>query len=198
MLEHFFGSRTRFKLLQIFFRSPNKSFFVRELARLAGTQLNGVRRELEHLQGWGIIAAVELSDSITNEGGTERSKYYQVRANSLLFPELKALLLKAELLEEREFVEIIKKRAGVLKLFILTGMFTGATDADTDILLVGKVKPVAMARIIKDYEAELGRTVRYTIMENQEFQSRREIGDKFLYRIFEARHLSVVDEYGIN
>ncbi|MSU75203.1 MAG: hypothetical protein EXS55_01670 [Candidatus Magasanikbacteria bacterium] len=198
MLEHFFGSRTRFKLLQIFFRSPTKSFYVRELARLAGTQLNGVRRELANLENLGLIAPVEVNDSLPGAGGTERSKYFRVCTDSLLFPELKSLLLKAELLEEREFVELIKKRGGDIALFMLTGIFTQENEIETDILIVGKIKPQSVARIIKDYENELGRTVRYTVMDEKEFQSRREIGDKFLYRIFEARHLNVIDEYGIN
>lgn len=194
MLEHFFGSATRVKILQIFFRSPERAFYVRELSRLIDTQLNGVRREIANLEMLGLLEHVAASEAQATELGTERSKYYQLKTDSLLFPELKALLLKAELLEEQALIEAIKNRGGVIKLLILTGSFTGAPDSETDLLLVGECKPLVMAKLIRDYEEDLGRPIRYTIMDEKEFKDRREIGDKFIYGVFESRHITAVDQ----
>ncbi len=194
MLEHFFGSKTRVKLLNIFFRSPAKSFYVRELARLAETQLNAVRRELANLVSIGLVAPVAAPGKGGETAGTERSKFYQLRSDSLLFPELKALLLKAQILEEQHLIETVKRRAGRISLFILTGFFTNEPDVETDMLIVGAVKPVVIATLIKSYEREAGRSVRYTLMDSREFRERHELGDKFLYSIFEARHITAVDE----
>ncbi len=193
MLEHLFGSKTRVKLLNIFFREPERAFFVRELNRLAGLQLHTVRRELSNLEAMGVVGQVEGKISGKHTVGTERSKYYKLITESLLFPELKALLLKAQVMEEQALIDIIKEKGGDVKLFILTGFFTNESEVETDIMLVGAIKPMVIAKIIRDYEKESQRSIRYTILTEAEFRERHEIGDKFLYSIFEAKHITAID-----
>ena len=195
MIEHLIGSRTRIKLLQVFFRNPERAFFVRELSRLLETQINAVRRELANLEKIGLITQVEAGHSEMEEVGTERSKYYKISKDFLLFAELKALLLKSQMLEEQEFVEAIKKRAGTVHFLLLTGIFTNDTDAPTDILIAGDVKAVQMAKLIREFEKMLGKPIRYTVMSDKEFAERREMGDRFMYSVFEAKNIITVDEY---
>ncbi len=197
MLEHFFGSKTRLRLLKLFFRSPEHSFFVRELARLAGTQLHAVRRELSNLQKLKIIRQVTAHDSGEELEGTERSKYFQLDHDGALREELAALLNKAEVLEEHELVEKIRSEGGKLKLFILTGIFTGEKNINTDIFIVGKLKPLVLSKLIKRYENDLGKAIRYTFMSEEEFKDRRQIGDRFLYSVLEAKHEFVINEYNL-
>lgn len=193
MLEQLFGSRTRAKLLHIFFHNPEQSFYVRELARVAGIQLNGIRRELANLESMGVVAAGKKEEG-SSGFGLARSRYYKLNGASLLYHELKALIFKARMLEEQELVEILKQKAGRLSLFLLTGVFTESKDAETDILLVGSIKPMVVARLMNDFEKKLGRAVRYTVMNDKEFRERNEIGDKFLYSIFEGKNIVIVDE----
>lgn len=193
MLEHLFGSTTRVKLLQLFFSSPQRSFFMRELARLTEVQLNAVRRELANLEKLQIIIPAKAGESAVEEVGTERSKYYKLNLKFFLFEELKALLVKAKVLEEQSFIDDILKRGGNIKLFLLSGSFVGDDDAPTDMLIVGDVKNSVLSRQIRDLEKFLGRQLRYTIMEEKEFLDRREIGDKFLYSIFEAKNTVIAD-----
>jgi len=55
MLEQLFGSKSRVKILRVFFNNPEESFFVRELTRLTKTHLNSIRRELKNLYKLGIL-----------------------------------------------------------------------------------------------------------------------------------------------
>lgn len=198
MLEHLFGSTTRLKLLQIFFREPDKASYMRELARSSGTQLNAVRRELLKLEMIGLVKEVKVNLDEVREIGTERSKYYKIQKDSLLYADLKNLLLKSREMEDEELITNLKKRSGKLRFMILTGFFTGEPEVNTDILLVGDIRPLAVARLMKDYEKSAGKSLRYTIMSEKEFQERREIGDRFLYALFEGKHLVPVDEYHIS
>lgn len=198
MLEHLFGSKTRVKLLQIFFGSPGRPFFGRELSRLSGTQLNAVRREIANLAALQIIAPKTQVEVGAVELGHERSKFFQLNMGCLLYPELRELLLKAAVIEEEAFVQSIQERAGKISLLLLTGLFTSETDVDTDLLIVGSVKPKVLAKLIKAYEKDSGRSLRYTIMDPKEFKERRSIGDKFLYRIFEAKHTLPIDEFELS
>lgn len=195
MLEQLFGSKTRIKLLHIFFHSPERPFYVRELARLAESQLNAVRRELSNLEKVGLIMPTVVDSEEAQEGtGTGRSKYYRLDAGCLLHSELKALLFKAQILYERELIEVLKTKAGKVKMLLFTGCFTDAKNAETDILLVGEVRPTLVSKLVADFEKKLSKSLRYTIMSEKELNDRREIGDKFLYSIFEAKHIMVVDE----
>ncbi|OGH84110.1 MAG: hypothetical protein A2261_00585 [Candidatus Magasanikbacteria bacterium RIFOXYA2_FULL_44_8] len=196
MLEHLFGSKTRVKLLQILFRHPERILYVRELARLVNVQMNAVRRELANLETIGIIVQVEAKNA--SEGtGTERSKYYKLNQACLMYHELKALLVKSQILEEQELVHRIKEKSGQIDLLLLTGVFTNIDDSGTDMLLVGNIKTGTLEKIIKEYEANSSTSIRYTVMDKKEFVERREIGDKFLYHVLESKHVMVVDNYQI-
>ena len=174
---------------------------MRELARLTNVHLNAIRRELANLEALGIIASLsaeQVSPSATAAGGgSERAKYFQLNSTSLLYSELAALLLKAQVVEEQELISALKKRGGKIKLFTLTGVFTGAADVSTDLLLVGDLKPLVIARLIRAYEQNNGKTIRYTLLSEREFRERREIGDKFLYSVFESRQVSVINHYNL-
>src|SRR5947209_1288495 len=68
MFEQLFGSKTRVKLLQLFYSNPNRAFYVREITRKINEQINSVRRELSNLMSIGIIT----SDA------TQNRLYYEV------------------------------------------------------------------------------------------------------------------------
>src|SRR5690606_34249020 len=73
MAEQLFGSKTRVKLLQLFYSNPNRAFYVREITRTIDEQINSVRRELANLLSIGIIK----SDTNNNRLYYEVNQDYQ-------------------------------------------------------------------------------------------------------------------------
>lgn len=195
MLEHLFGSKTRLKLLQLFLANPGKSFYVRELARLIGVQLNAVRREIMNLERVGLIA--QARPKTREFESTERCKFYELDTTSMLYPEFKELLNKVQIIEEREFVNELKKRAGKIKFLMLTGFFTEDNKAESDLLIVGNLKGAIVSKIVREFEKNIGRELRYTMMSESEFHDRREVGDRFLYSLLEAKNIIAIDEYRV-
>ena len=55
MLKQLFTSQVRVKLLQTFVENPGEEFFIRQLTRDLGEQINSIRRELENLRKIGIL-----------------------------------------------------------------------------------------------------------------------------------------------
>ena len=55
MLGKLFGSNTRVKILKLFLFNFYKKYYIRQLARDLGLQLNSVRRELENLEKFGLL-----------------------------------------------------------------------------------------------------------------------------------------------
>ncbi|HLC89605.1 MAG TPA: hypothetical protein VJG65_01450 [Patescibacteria group bacterium] len=199
MLEQLFGSTTRVNLLRIFLNNPSQPYYLRELARKIKTQLNSVRREVENLEVIGIIKSVQLAEknlgrkSEKNQPKKNSKKYFLANTDFILYPELRALLLKAQLLLERTFVRKIEKMSQV-KLFILTGIFVGLEGFATDILLVGTINRKKLSIIVKEFEKELNHQLNYTVMSLQEFKYRQDITDRFLYDILEGRKMIIIDK----
>jgi Fe2+ or Zn2+ uptake regulation protein len=199
MLEQLFGSKTRIKILRLFFRNKDKTFFVREISRQISIQINAVRRELELLSSLKIIKEVENSsnEEKENEIGEKLRKYYCLNTESIIFEELKELLLKENVMGEQELVSNLKSKAGKIDLLVLTGRFTGVEKIETDLLLVGDVKLRNVKKIIEEYEKKLGFEIRYTVMNKNEFIDRRYVMDKFIYSIFEVENVIIVNDLGI-
>jgi len=195
MLEHLFGSKTRIKVLKIFFRDPNRVFYVREITRLIDAQINAVRRELELLIKSELVVVVKPPGNMDkSEAGSNLRKYYGLNIESILYPEMQALLIKAQSLGQQKFIKELESKSGDSGMIVLTGVFTNDKSAPTDMLLVGSVKERSVGRLIKKYEKDFGCEIRYTVMSSDEFFDRRHMMDKFLYSIFESKHLKVVDK----
>src|SRR5665213_3084882 len=77
MIEQLFGSKTRVKLLRLFYGNPNRSFYVREITRKIDEQINSVRRELANLLSIGIIH----SDTTNNRLYYEVNQDYEFYAS---------------------------------------------------------------------------------------------------------------------
>lgn len=182
MLEQLFGSRTRVKLLRLFLTHPDEQFFVREITRRIDERINSVRRELENLEDLGLVETVNKN----------RKRYARLNRRCLLYPELKALILKSRVAVEQNLVEKLKKM-GRVSYMVLTGVFTGVEDAKTDVLIVGRVNRKQFRAFMKKLQANFDSEVRYTIMNLREFNYRRDITDKFLYTILENKRVTLID-----
>ena len=189
MLEHLFGSRTRVKLLRIFFRDANKVFYVRELTRLLDVQINAIRRELAHLTNAGIIIAVtdEILQDVSDDPHEGKRKYYRLNEESVLCPELRALLLKSHMLGEQSLVSEFES-TGKIQMLLFTGIFTNTKETPIDILVIGDIEDRAVSKIVSEFEHEHGTAVRYTILSAQDYYERRQLMDRFLYSVLDAPH----------
>lgn len=204
MLDQLFGSKTRVGLLRLFFDHPDEKYFVRELTRVVGAQINSVRRELNNLTLLGIVAVIETDEEIGPEAaqeivpkGLNKKKYYKLNKSFVLFEELSSLFSKSHLLHEKDFIKQLTS-LGQIHYLALTGFFTGVAKPMTDILLVGNVNRAQFSEIINQYEKKAGREINYTIMPLREFEYRREITDRFLYDILVSTKMVIVDSLGVN
>lgn len=184
MLEHLFGSRTRVKLLRVFLSNPEKSYFVRELTRKIGERINSVRRELDHLEGIELL----LTES------KEQKKFFRANPHHILFHELKNLIVKSQLTLEHDLAKNLRAM-GQISLLILTGTFTGITDAKTDLLIVGKVNRVRLRRLINQFRKNFDHPIRYTVMSKKEYEYRNSLTDRFIFDILDGPKVVVLDKF---
>lgn len=182
MLDHIFGSRTRVKLLRLFLVNPQQRYYVRELTRKIGERINSVRRELDNLEEIGLIQAEQVG----------QKKYHKVKADFILYPELRSLILKSQLIIERDLAGSVKS-IGQISYLVLTGILTGVNEAKTDILVVGRVNRGKFKRLLNKFRKDFDHKLRYTVMTRKEFEYRNSLTDKFLYNILENKKIVVID-----
>ncbi len=201
MLEKLFGSRARVKILKLFLLHPGEKFFIRQLSRDLKLQLNSVRRELDNLETFGILTSVIKNDGALDNkkqvtSGQEK-KFYRANPEFVLFDEIKALIVKAQILYEKDFVRKLNS-IGKVKLLVLTGLFVNNPSTLIDILIVGKINKIKLVKLIRELEVELGKEINFTVFDSREFKYRRDITDIFLYGILDGRKLVVIDEVGLS
>jgi len=212
MLDKLFGSNARVKLLKLFLLHPEERYYIREIARELDLQLNSVFRELNNLEEMGLLISessleenddlpVDNSDPIETTPATKRKskdkqkqerKYYKVNTNFLFYNEIKALIVKSQMLYEKDFTDKLKK-LGNIKLLILTGFFVGKSESSVDLFIVGAVNRSKLIKVVEELETEMVKEVNYSVMDEQEFNYRREIADIFLYNILDGDKVVVVD-----
>lgn len=193
-IEHLFGSLTRIKILRLFLRDPEVSFFVRQAARATRSHINAVRRELQNLERLGAVRAGNAPTGTEREvrGPASQRKYYELNPTFVLLPELRALITKADLLLEQSIARRLHT-LGAISYLALTGRFVGDTENQTDMLVVGTINRKRLKEIVRGFESELGREVNFTVMSPKEFRYRMDVTDRFLYSILEGRKMVLVD-----
>lgn len=204
MLDNFFGSRARVKILKAFLLHPDQVFYLRQLARDLDLQVNSVRRELKNLEDLGLLLLVPIKKLKSEAGEAPKNlnfstdkKYYQINQSFILYPEIKALILKSQILAGKNFVEDLESVAEP-KLLILTGIFVGQADMPTDMLVVGKASKTKFVELIKKLEHSLGKEINYTLLDEAEFEYRREIADVFLHNILESKKLVLLNKLNLS
>jgi hypothetical protein len=90
------------------------------------------------------------------------------------------------------------KRAGALRLVVLSGLFTGMAESQVDLVVVGDtIDERALSRTIQGLEAELGREIRYASFPTKDFRYRMGVYDRLLRDVFDYPHRLLVDKIGL-
>ena len=202
MIEQLFGSKTRVKLLQLFYTNPNRSFYVREITRKVEEQINSVRRELANLQSIGIIT----SDTSNNKVYYEVNQQYQFFAPlSELFggkavrakrgAKKQPVTAEPELLKPDEATDY--KHLGQVDALALMGQFTRDDTSGVDVLVVGNVNSNAVQKYVTELEEQEGKDLRYTVFTLDEFRYRLQIKDRFTSNVLLSKKQVLVDKAGL-
>lgn len=188
MIEQLFGSKTRVKLLHMFYSNPNRSFYVREITRKIDEQINSVRRELANLLSIGIIS----SDT------TENRLYYEVNTKYEYYEPLAAIFSGNKINSAADTVTDASmsaiKSIGNVQLAVLTGQFTRDERSGVDLLVVGDVNQTQLAKFVSQLEAQEGKEIRYTAIPVEQFEYRLQINDRFLALVMSSKVQVLVDK----
>ena len=196
MIEQLFGSKTRVKLLQLFYGNPNRSFYVREITRKIDEQINSVRRELANLLSIGIISSDNTNNRLYYEVN-QTYEYYSPLSDIFGKAVKKTAKTKKSTTTEEDNDQQSIKALGNVDLAIYTGQFTRDESSGVDVVIVGDINQTQLQKFITDLEAKEGKEIRYTVMPLGEFHYREQVKDRFLSNVLTSKKQVLIDQHNI-
>jgi predicted transcriptional regulator len=192
MVEQLFGSKTRVKLLSLFFNNPGRPFYVREITRKIDEQINSVRRELANLLSVGLVSSDGSNNRLYYEVNPKYEYYEQLRS---IFTSMPAKSNDPIVKETREEDKIIKRlrSTGSITFAFLTGSFARDARTNVDIFVVGDINKARLAKMVGEMEKEMGRELNYSALSPDEYQYRLSLNDRFITGVLEARKIVIID-----
>lgn len=185
MIEELITSKTRSKILTLFFTNPKESFYVREISRKVKENVNSVRRELEKLEKVGVLKS-------RNEANL---KYYSLNENMPIYEELRSIFLKTSGIS-REIKENLHKLGKIESAFIYGSYARGeeTLKSDIDLMIIGNVNQEELSLLIKKLESKLSREINYTVFSKEEFEKRKlkKGGDPFIKNVMKERKIRII------
>jgi hypothetical protein len=187
MLGRVFGSVGRLKTVRLFVFSKDASFTIAEVAERTKLAKDAARREIIELLSSGLLR---------RKGGTGPVRY-QVNPRFEYLPAFDTFIRETTSVRQDKIIQVLR-RAGALRLVVLSGHFTGIVEPQIDLLVVGDhLDERALARSVHALEAELGREIRYASFATADFRYRRGVYDRLLRDVFDYPHRIVIDKIGL-
>jgi len=183
MLRHIIPSKTRRKILDLFFHHPAESYYLRRVVREIGEEVNAVKRELDILEGSKLLHKERRLNKV----------FYTLNKNYPLYDEFLRIFTKTDTLATLIHQNLPK--LGKVKFIGLSLKFSKRISIKEDeiyLLLVGVIVVTEVATIVSEIEKEFGREINYTIMTEEEFAFRKKNNDPFIWRFLKQPKVMLV------
>ena len=186
-LAKLFGSPARLKTIRLFVFNQDSALTLAEVASRTKLSKEVARHELTEL----------LSAGLLRKKGTQSPTRYQTNPKFEHLAALDTFVRETTSVRPQVIVASLRK-AGVLRLVALSGLFTGILEPQVDILVVGdNLDERQLAGAVRSLEAELGREIRYASFATADFRYRLGVYDRLLRDVFDYPHRLLVDKIGL-
>ena len=179
------GSRTRSKILSLFFSHPDEEFYVREVVRRVRENYNSVRRELNKLTSVGVL--------LSKRRGNLRC--FQVNKKLPIYEDLKMIFIKTDGIGN-ELKAVLKKQKKIQLAFIYGSWAEGKEKflSDIDVFIIGEVNEDKLIEGLNALEKRLSRNINYVIFFRDEFNRRMRNKDPFVKNVIEGKKIILIGE----
>ena len=177
-LEKLFGSKTRAKLLALFFENPNKSYYVREITRVISEQINSVRRELTNLNALGLVKIETYENKVYYSANT---RHPFARPLIEIFSKKMSTVVDMDV-PRIGWDEYIRPVKNILRALVVTNRVPG--QEGVDLLIVGDDRAKKLTHWAEVVEKKQGKPLNYVILSREDYLYRKSLKDRFLTDIF--------------
>jgi len=171
----------------MFFSHSDKRFYLRELEKKTGENINALRRELQNLLKANLLISYK-------EGNL---KYYAINKKFPLYAELKRIIYKT--IGLNNYLREKLADYGSIKLAFIYGSIARDEErinSDIDLLVVGDINEDELNRLVSDIEEDINREINYLLMSQKEFHKRIADREPLLKRILNEKKIMLKE--GLN
>ena len=180
-LEKLFGSKTRAKLLALFFENPEKSFYVREITRVIEEQINSVRRELNNLSALGLVKTENYENKLYYSAN---NKHPFAKPMNEIFSKKIGSVEEVEV-KQNVWETYIRPVNNLLDALVVTNRQPG--ENGLDMLIIGNDEARKLTRWAEVVEKRQGKPMNYAILSKEDYLYRKSVRDKFIGRVFKLK-----------
>lgn len=183
MLAHIIPSKTRRKILALFFQNSDRVFHLRRVQREIGEEVNAVKRELDILEKAGVLKKERRANKVI----------YSLQTKYLFFEEFLRMFIK-----QNPFIQALLKnlsKIGHVKYLVLSHKYARRqkiSEGEIYLLLIGTVVAAEIVALVAEEEKHFGSEINYTIMTEEEFVFRKKNQDPFIWTFLKQPKIMVV------
>jgi hypothetical protein len=185
MLQHIIPSKTRRKILELFFQKPNENFYLRRVVREVDEEVNAVKRELDILVEEKLLLREKRLNKV----------FYTLNKNYLFYDEFLRIFTKNSPILKMVYDNLPK--LGKIKYIAISTRFAKKIpikDEEIYFLFVGIVVIPELEVLMKKAESLYGSPINYTVMTEEEFIFRKKNNDPFIWRFLKQPKIMLVGD----
>lgn len=184
LFDALFGSKARARLIRFFLVNPGVEFATAEVAEKTLVPRADVVRELVRLTKMKLLF----------ERSRKGKKHFIVNEEFPFYTELKSLVSKLNVHAQSQVFRKLKI-IGEVKLILISGLFLNYPKSKVDmILVVNNVNRTKLKHAITHLEAEVGREIRFVLMNSEELHYRLNMLDRFFIEFLEGPYEEVTNK----
>jgi hypothetical protein len=182
-MQDFMISKTRVRMMELFFSQPAEMFYVREITRATKEEINAVRRELERMISYGLLKSEQRGNRL----------YYFLNPKYVYYEELQQMVAKSTGLGKK--LRKLQRKLGDVVFIMFSARFIQGKrprQEEVDLLVIGDIVVPELQALIKEEEEKIGREINYAVFSEEEFLFRKTRRDPFIMDILYGSRVMVV------
>lgn len=184
LFEALFGSRPRARLIRFFTMNPEVEFSVTDISDKTFLSRSDVLREVRRLAKMKFVT----------EKSRQGKKVYISNTDFPFYLEMKTLVSKLNVNAQSQVFRKLKT-VGEVKLILISGLFLNYPKAKVDmVLVVNNINRAKLHQAISYLEAEVGKEIRFVLMNSEELHYRLNMLDRFFIEFLEGPYEEVINK----
>jgi len=182
-LQDFMISRTRVRMMELFFTDVDEMYYVREITRKTKEEINAVRRELDRMSGYGLLKSEQRGNRL----------YYYLNTKYVFYNELQQMVAKTTGIGGK--MRKNRRKLGSVDFIMFSGRFVEGKPPhqdEVDILVIGDIVLAELQKLIKEREKELEREINYAVFSAEEFSFRKTRRDPFVMEVLYSSRVMII------
>lgn len=173
MLHYIITSKTRRKILELFYHNFGETYYLRKIVREIDEEVNAVKREVDILEKARVLHREKRLNKV----------FYSLNRSFLFYDEFLRIFTKTNTLAQAIYSNLAK--LGKLKFVAISTKYARRISIKEDeiyLLFVGIVVVPELESIVDRAEKGFGQDIHYTVMTEEEFRFRKKNNDPFTWR----------------